>query len=372
MAYNEVVERQILWKAPFKRNNAFPLDRSSIFTSYGEMEEYAKSTKENPHSKGVPYVGQVVVVSDNNGVKVYSIETVGENPSFNSLETHITDITSGDTSLIDENKTIDLAKYYYSRTEIDERFESFNLFEITQSLPTVNIDRNKIYVIPNPNDSIGVENIYTEYIYADNKWEKIGEFKSDVDLSNYVTNNDLNTKNVILSENIYTNEENGEAFYTAGTSVQAILQNIHERIKQINSNIDSQISGITEIIPGTAIEVNTKDSAVSPEISVKISNVKNNALTIGDDSGLFVDNLTERLERLERLLSSITENGAEFITTENIGKHAITSIIYDNTVRKEDDMEDIVIENNNGEIKIALNSITNIAYGDAEDITKNN
>lgn len=370
MAYNEVVDKQILWKAPFKRDDAFPLDRSSVFTSYDEMEEYAKSTKENPHSKGVPYVGQVVVVSDNNGVKIYSIETVGENPSFKSLETRITDITIGGTSLIDENKTIDLKDYYYSKSEIDERLESFNLFEITQSLPTVEIDRNKIYVIPNPNDSIGVENIYTEYIYVDNKWEKIGEFKSDVDLSNYVTNDELNTKNVILSENIYTNEENGEVFYTSGTPVQAILQNIHERIKQINSNIDSQISGITEIIPGTAIEVNTKDSAVSPEISVKISDDQNNALTSGSDSGLFVENLTGRLEILEKLLSSITENGAELITTENIGKHAVTGIEYTSETIDETNEDDIQIGNktDDGKIKLRLNSITNIAYNDAENI----
>ncbi len=86
MAYTEVVDKQILWKAPFKRDEAFPLDRSSLFTSYEEMEDYAKATKENPHSKGVPYVGQVVAVSDANGVKVYSIENVGETPSFKSLE----------------------------------------------------------------------------------------------------------------------------------------------------------------------------------------------------------------------------------------------------------------------------------------------
>lgn len=272
----------------------------------------------------------------------------------------ITDITSGDTSLITD-KTIDLSQYYYSKTEIDDKLESFDLFVIGTSLPTENIDENKIYVI-NSNNT-GEENIYSEYIYVNNNWEKIGEFKSDVDLSNYCTKDELVTNSIKLSSDIKTENED-TAKYTSGSTVQSVLSDMHSRLNTINTSLDVAISGgVTSIQEGVGIDVDDS-TKTSPLVSIKISNDENNALTSGDDNGLYVENLKERLEVLENLLSAFTNNSAEFITTKNIGQHAITSISYDETVREEEDTEDIVIKNNNGEVKIALNSITNIAYND--------
>ena len=272
----------------------------------------------------------------------------------------ITDITSGDTSLITD-KTIDLSQYYYSKTEIDDKLESFDLFVIGTSLPTENIDENKIYVI-NSNNT-GEENIYSEYIYVNNNWEKIGEFKSDVDLSNYCTKDELVTNSIKLSSDIKTENED-TAKYTSGSTVQSVLSDMHSRLNTINTSLDVAISGgVTSIQEGVGIDVDDS-TKTSPLVSIKISNDENNALTSGDDNGLYVENLKERLEVLENLLSAFTNNSVEFITTKNIGQHAITSISYDETVREEEDTEDIVIKNNNGEVKIALNSITNIAYND--------
>lgn len=281
----------------------------------------------------------------------------------------ITDITSGETSLI-KNKTIDLSEYYYSKTEIDNKLNSFDLFVIVSSLPTEEIDENKIYVINS--NSTGEENIYSEYIYVENKWEKIGEFKSDVDLSNYCTKDELVTNSIKLSSDIKTENEQ-TAKYASGSTVQYVLSDMHSRLNTINTSLDVAISGgVTSIQEGDGIDVDDSTNT-SPKVSIKISEDENNALTYGEDKGLYVEDLKTRLKTLEDLLSSFTGNdAAEFITTKNINQHAITSIIYDNTVREDEDMEDIVIKNNNGEIKIALNSITNIAFGDAEDITKNN
>lgn len=63
MAYEQVITKEMEWKVPFKRDNAFPLDRSSIFTSKEEAENYIRATAEAPHSKGVPYIGQTIAVS---------------------------------------------------------------------------------------------------------------------------------------------------------------------------------------------------------------------------------------------------------------------------------------------------------------------
>ena len=49
------------------------------------------------------------------------------------------------------------------------------LFLIVRELPTTDIKTNKIYLIPNK-DSQG-NNIYVEYLYVENVWENLGEFK---------------------------------------------------------------------------------------------------------------------------------------------------------------------------------------------------
>lgn len=49
------------------------------------------------------------------------------------------------------------------------------LFLIVRELPTTDIKTNKIYIVPNQ-DSQG-NNIYVEYLYVENVWENLGEFK---------------------------------------------------------------------------------------------------------------------------------------------------------------------------------------------------
>lgn len=55
------------------------------------------------------------------------------------------------------------------------------LFLIVRELPTTDIQSNKIYLVPNQ-DGQG-NNVYIEYLYVEDVWEKVGEFKPEVDLS---------------------------------------------------------------------------------------------------------------------------------------------------------------------------------------------
>lgn len=55
-------------------------------------------------------------------------------------------------------------------------------------MPIENIDENKIYMVP----TIGGENnTYVEYLYADGQWETLGEYKVDIDLSEYALKTDI-------------------------------------------------------------------------------------------------------------------------------------------------------------------------------------
>ncbi len=57
------------------------------------------------------------------------------------------------------------------------------LYEVVKELPASDI---KSHIYLKKSLSTGDKNLYAEYIYVDNAWEKLGEFKADVDLSGYV------------------------------------------------------------------------------------------------------------------------------------------------------------------------------------------
>lgn len=62
------------------------------------------------------------------------------------------------------------------------------LFLIVRELPTTDIKTNKIYLVPNQNSKNN--NIYIEYLYVENVWEKLGEFKPEVDITGKADKNE--------------------------------------------------------------------------------------------------------------------------------------------------------------------------------------
>ena len=88
-----------------------------------------------------------------------------------------------------------------------------SLYRVVEVLPTSNIDTTKIYLVK---DSAIESNLYSEYMYVGGKWEKLGDFRSTVDLQPYAkieyVNNQLDTKvdkvsGKGLSTNDYTTAE---------------------------------------------------------------------------------------------------------------------------------------------------------------------
>ena len=108
MAYTQVVTKEMEWKVPFKRDDAFPLDRSTIFTSKSEAEEYISATKQNPHKKGVPYVGQTIAISFINEetneeyLDIYKVTKTGEGASMSPI------VDLSNTLYYDDNNKLDI------------------------------------------------------------------------------------------------------------------------------------------------------------------------------------------------------------------------------------------------------------------------
>lgn len=65
------------------------------------------------------------------------------------------------------------------------------LYKVVSALPTSGIDATKIYLVK---DSSVDGNMYSEYMYVDEKWEKLGDFRSSVDLEPYAKTDYVNTK----------------------------------------------------------------------------------------------------------------------------------------------------------------------------------
>lgn len=60
-----------------------------------------------------------------------------------------------------------------------------SLFKVVDNLPTSDIDANKIYLVKSATE--GTLDVYTEYMYVNGNWETFGTFKTDVDLTGYLT-----------------------------------------------------------------------------------------------------------------------------------------------------------------------------------------
>ena len=65
------------------------------------------------------------------------------------------------------------------------------IFSIVTELPTNDIDKDKVYLVSSTETDN--ENKFSEYIYTDNGWEKLGTFTAEIDLSNYVQKTDVVT-----------------------------------------------------------------------------------------------------------------------------------------------------------------------------------
>lgn len=66
-----------------------------------------------------------------------------------------------------------------------------DLFIVVSELPTEDIKEGKIYCIKDTS-STAQDNGYIEYAYINNKWEKVGEFQAEPDLSGYAKLNGAN------------------------------------------------------------------------------------------------------------------------------------------------------------------------------------
>lgn len=75
MSYTENFNSKLDWAMPFQRTGKFPLDRTQLFSSYDDAVAYAKGDGSDSRKLGgTSYIGQIIVVVENDQVLVYKID----------------------------------------------------------------------------------------------------------------------------------------------------------------------------------------------------------------------------------------------------------------------------------------------------------
>lgn len=135
---------------------------------------------------------------DTNGGKIDKIKVNGTEQTITNKEvdlsvpTKLSDLTN-DSNFI-TNAVNNLVNYYtktetYTKTEVNNLIGSISGLNIliVQTLPTEDISTTTIYFVPRTTSE--TQNVYDEYIYVNNAWEKIGS--TEIDLSNYWSKTEL-------------------------------------------------------------------------------------------------------------------------------------------------------------------------------------
>ena len=139
-----------------------------------------------------------------------------------------------------------------------------SLFKVVESLPTSDILSNRIYLIRA--SSTSSKNVYAEYLYTgdtsktydETKWEKLGEYKSDVDITSYAKTETVNAallekvdkvEGKGLSENDYTTAEKNKLAnlqnYTLPTATKTTLGGVKAITNIVN--VDTETATVASL-----------------------------------------------------------------------------------------------------------------------------
>lgn len=185
------------------------------------------------------------------GGKVDKKEGYGlsQNDFTNELKTTLENLENYDDTEIKasvENIKKDLTNYYrksetYSKQEIDNKISKIPKLdiEVVDSLPTENISEEKLYLVKSGEES---ENLYTEYIYVNGKWEKLGEQK--LNISHLATKVELEEVKTELNAEI-------ERLTTENEQQQEQLDILNSEFEE--NTVEGESVSVTDGVPKTKI-----------------------------------------------------------------------------------------------------------------------
>lgn len=129
------------------------------------------------------------------------------------------------------NTTTELLNYYlksetYTREEVKSLVSTIPKFaiQVVDGLPASNISSTTVYLVPSK--TVLDDNLYTEYIYVNNKWETLGA--QSVDLTGYALKEELPTKTSELQNDsgFISNYTETDPIFSASVASSITAENI--------------------------------------------------------------------------------------------------------------------------------------------------
>ena len=221
------------------------------------------------------------------------------------------------------------------------------LFLIVRELPTNDIKSNKIYLVPNQNGQ--GDNVYFEYLYVESVWEKLGEFKPEVDLSHIEAK--LETKaNITDVDNRLDDLQNycfklGDNGSVAAPYKQIANTNLKLNVQTLKNDKEYTYAGINDGIKSDSVH-SIYDKTLGKNIEIVTSNN-----IILDQQGIFfrtsepldlthtfyLDNektgIIENLTQLTIEESNVFVN-IPYVEIKNLDDDTVPQYIYDTTDNK--------------------------------------
>lgn len=176
---------------------------------------------------------------------------------------------------------------YYTKSEVNSQISSIPKFSIAvvTDLPTSNISNTTIYLKKTGDDT---QNLYTEYIYVNSKWEQLGTQK--LDLSGYLTKTDAS--NTYLGKTATatkaTSDDNGNNIrgtylkgtisYNNTTRVITVTRGDDATFKATLPEATATVAGLVKVGSGLSISSGVLNSNFDSSKYMLATDIANNYL----------------------------------------------------------------------------------------------
>ena len=132
------------------------------------------------------------------------------------------------------NSVNNLTNYYtktntYTKTEVNDLINGITSMNVAvvQTLPTSGISATTIYLVPKSTSQ--TNNAYDEYLYFNNKWEKIGD--TTIDLSNYALKSEIPTVTNDLTDTLKAHYDSAYEHSQLAHAPSNAQANVLEKVK---------------------------------------------------------------------------------------------------------------------------------------------
>lgn len=116
---------------------------------------------------------------------------------------------------------------FATKQYVDEEIATFDFIKVVDNLPEIGLP-NKIYLVPRTKSD--EDNLFDEYIWANDAWEFITTKVVEVDLTGYATEEYVNGKNTLIYEAISTLSE------TVGTNISKLEDTTEQSLQKVLDN----------------------------------------------------------------------------------------------------------------------------------------